>query len=85
MNPHAVIGAGVMLRQGVTIGNRRSEDDCPVIGDRVEIGAMAVVIGAITVGDDARIGAGSVVVTDVPPGAVVINRGTEIRTPQHPS
>lgn len=71
VNPATRIGSGVMLRQGVTLGNRRSADDCPVIGDDVEIGVGAVIIGAITVGAGARIGPNAVVFKDVPPGGVV--------------
>ena len=53
VNPHSRLGANVMLRHGVTLGNRRTETDCPVIGDDVEIGAGAILIGPITVGDRA--------------------------------
>ena len=64
-----------MLRHNVTIGNiRRGPGDttaCPVIGDGVEFGAGAVVVGPITVGDKALIGANAVVSKDVPAGAVV--------------
>jgi serine acetyltransferase len=64
-----------MLRHNVTIGNiRRGPGDttaCPVIGDGVEFGAGAVVVGPVTVGDGALIGANAVVTRDVPPGAVV--------------
>ena len=42
-----------------------------MLGDRVRVGANAVVLGPITIGDDAVIGAGAVVVRDVPAGAVV--------------
>ena len=44
---------------------------CPVLGDGVDVGANSVIIGAIKIGDRAVIGAGAVVVKDVPPGAVV--------------
>jgi len=67
----AVIGSDCTLRHATTIGMRKSADDCPVIGDRVDIGSNSVIIGAIKVGDDAVIGAGSVVVHDVPAGATV--------------
>ena len=71
----AVIGAHCTLRQSVTIGNKTLADGtpggCPVLGDRVDVGANAVIIGAIKIGDGAVIGAGAVVVKDVPPGAVV--------------
>ena len=75
VNTGTVLGANVMLRHNVTIGNiRRGPGDttaCPVIGDGVEFGAGAVVVGAITIGDGALIGANAVVSTDVPAGAVV--------------
>ena len=67
----AVIGSDCTLRHGTTIGNRRESDDCPVIGDRVDIGCSSVIIGRIKIGDDAKIGAGSVVLHDVPAGCTV--------------
>ena len=70
-----VIGADCALRQSTTIGNKTLADGsasaCPVLGDGVDVGANAVIIGAIKIGDRAVIGAGAVVVKDVPPGAVV--------------
>lgn len=80
INPASVIGANVMIRQGVTLGNRTSATDCPVIEDDVEIGVGAVVIGAITVGRGAKIGPNAVVFRDVPPGAVVLSPPSRIRT-----
>jgi serine O-acetyltransferase len=64
------IGVDCQVSQQVTIGydDRGSP---PILGDRVRIGANAVVLGPITVGDDAVVGAGAVVVRDVPAGAVV--------------
>ncbi len=67
-----VIGEDCTLLHGVTLGEARFDElDCPRLGHRVTVGAGAIVLGGITVGDDAMIGAGSVVVADVPPGAVV--------------
>ncbi|GAB4165541.1 MAG: hypothetical protein Fur0032_02370 [Terrimicrobiaceae bacterium] len=66
-----VIGAGCTLRHGTTIGNRRSHDDVPVLGDRVDVGCHAVLIGKIKIGDGACIGAGSVVLNDVAAGQTV--------------
>jgi serine O-acetyltransferase len=67
----ATIGDGCILRQGVTLGNRRLSRpfDAPRLGARVNVGAGAKILGAISVGDDARIGANAVVLTDVPAGA----------------
>lgn len=67
------IGDDVVIRQNTTFGIARvtAPQDRPRIGNRVDIGAGAVLIGAITVGDDAVIGANAVVTRDVPPGAVM--------------
>jgi serine O-acetyltransferase len=69
----AVIGDDVILRNGVTIGLRHTnERGAPVIGNRVDIGAGAKILGRITVGDGAVIGANAVVVRDVPAGATAV-------------
>lgn len=67
------IGSDVTLRQNTTLGIARSSArfDWPRIGDHVDIGAGAVVIGAVTIGRGAVIGANSVVTRDVPPYSVV--------------
>jgi len=50
----------------------------PVIGNNVDIGTNVVILGSICVGDYAQIGAGSVVVKDVPVRAVVVGNPTKI-------
>lgn len=72
----AVIGSHVTLRQNVTIGS--NSRGAPTIGDRVDFGAAALVIGPVRVGDDARVGAGSVVVRDVPAAATVVGNPAHI-------
>jgi serine O-acetyltransferase len=68
---YTVIGEDCTLLQGVTLGEARFDElDYPRIGDRVTIGAGALVLGGVDVGDDATIAAGAVVVADVPAGAV---------------
>ena len=65
----AEIGDDVAIRQNVTIGLSLGRGgDSPKIGNRVDIGVGAVIIGGVTVGDDAVIGPNAVVVTDVPAG-----------------
>jgi maltose O-acetyltransferase len=49
------------------------------IGHNVWIGGGAIVLPGVTVGDDAVIGAGSVVTRDVPPGAVVVGNPAKVR------
>jgi len=68
------IGDDVLIYQGVTLGGTSLEKKKrhPTIGNNVEIGAGAIVLGPIKVGDGARIAAGSVVVKDVPNNATVI-------------
>lgn len=70
----AEIGDDVLIYQGVVLGGTTLEKKKrhPTIGNRVVIGTGAVVLGAVVIGDDARIGAGSVVVKSIPPGATVV-------------
>jgi len=78
---HAFIGRNCTLRQGVTIGNLGEEGPVPKIGDDVEFGAYAQVFGGVRIGNGARIGALSVVLTDVPPGATVFGNPARILPP----
>ncbi|MDH5174644.1 MAG: serine O-acetyltransferase [Elusimicrobiota bacterium] len=68
------IGNNCLLYQGVVLGGTSLEKKKrhPTLGDNVVVGAGATLLGAIKVGDSARIGAGSVVLTDVPPKATVV-------------
>ncbi len=70
----AEIGDDVMLYQGVTLGgtSTRRVKRHPTLRDNVVVGAGAKIIGGIEVGENARVGAGSVVVTNVPPNATVV-------------
>lgn len=78
----SVLGDDCTLRQGVTIGYRSAGEGVPVIGHRVDIGCGAILLGAIRIGDGAVIGAGAVVLHDVPAGAVVAgNPAKVIRQP----
>ncbi len=68
------IGDDVLLYQGVVLGGTTSEKKKrhPTVGNNVVIGAGAVALGAITIGDGARIGSSSVVIKSVPPGVTVV-------------
>jgi serine O-acetyltransferase len=75
-------GRHVLLEHQVTIGAERRAS--PILGSDVFIGAGAKVIGGVTVGDGARVGANAVVVHDVPAGATVVGipaRVVRQRTP----
>jgi putative colanic acid biosynthesis acetyltransferase WcaB len=65
VNDRALIGARVTLRNGVVIGHKRPEEQAPFLRDGVDVGASALIIGQVTVGRNARVGAGAVVVRDV--------------------
>lgn len=68
-----VIGDHVIIRNGVTIGLKHThQPGAPVIGNRVDIGTGAKILGAIRIGDDAVIGANAVVLIDVPAGALAV-------------
>lgn len=67
---YASIGPGCRIYQNVTIGEVGGR--APHIGEGCLIGAGAVLVGGIRVGDHAKIGAGAAVSTDVPPGATVV-------------
>jgi serine O-acetyltransferase len=70
----AEVGDNVTLYQGVTLGGTsiKREKRHPTLQSNVVVGTGAAVMGAITVGEGTRIGAGSVVVRDVPPNSVVV-------------
>lgn len=78
----AEIGDNVTLYQGVTLGGTGKETGKrhPTLGDGVTVGAGAKVLGSISVGENAKIGAGSVVIHDVPANATVVgNPGRPVR------
>ena len=63
---------------GVTIGDRVAGGPVPVIEDDVEIGAYAQILGGVRIGRGARVGAMSVVLQDVPPGATAVGNPARI-------
>lgn len=75
------IGANCTLRQGVTIGNRVENGPVPVIGDDVEFGTYAQVLGGISIGNGCRIGAMSVVLADMPDGSTAVGVPARIIPP----
>jgi len=78
----AEIGNDVTLYQGVTLGGTgfASGKRHPTVQDNVTIGSGAKLLGPITIGHGAKIGANSVVITDVPPNSTVVgNPGHPVR------
>jgi len=80
INPKTVIGKNCNIAQGVTIGqqNRGKNEGSPIIGDEVWIGTNAVIVGAVTIGNNVLIVPNSYVNFDVPPNSVVIGNPAKI-------
>jgi serine acetyltransferase len=73
IGPKVVIGKNCRLRHQVTIGIKGGGNHIPpTIGDRVDIGAGAKIIGPVTIGDDTKIGANAVVTKSCDEGAVLV-------------
>jgi serine O-acetyltransferase len=78
LNPNVIIGKNCTLRHNVTIGNRRTNDDVPIIGDNVDIGTGAVIIGKIIIGNFVSIGANAVVLSNVPDNHIAVGNPARI-------
>ncbi|MCC5618067.1 serine acetyltransferase [Nostoc sp. CHAB 5836] len=65
---NCVIGDDCIIRQGVTLGNRYLDRpfEAPKLGDRVNVGAGAKILGGLIIGDEVNIGANAVVLSDIP-------------------
>ena len=81
-----IIGDDVTIYQGVTLGGTGKDvgKRHPTIGSGVTIGAGAKVLGPITIGDHCKIGAGAIVLKDVPPYCTVVgNPGRIVKKASH--
>jgi serine O-acetyltransferase len=75
------IGDDVHIRQNTTFGlsgRDQPADAIPTIEDRVDLGCNVCVAGAVTIGHDSRIGANTLVITDLPPGSVAVGVPAQI-------
>jgi serine O-acetyltransferase len=69
----AVFGDDCVIRNGVTVGLKNTgQRGAPVLGNRVDVGAGAKILGPIHIGDDVSIGANAVVLVDVPSNSVAV-------------
>ena len=82
----ATVGDDCLIYHGVTLGGKTptSRDHAvgrrhPQLGDRVSVGAGAAILGSVTIGDDAIIGALSVVLEDVPAGALAVGIPAKVK------
>ena len=78
-----VIGDDCVVRQNVTIGvgRRGSAGEAPQLDDRVEVGAGAVLLGGVWIGDGAKIGPNAVVMKDVPAGGSAFAASARVMAP----
>jgi serine O-acetyltransferase len=77
---YAKFGANCRIRTGVVVGLARVDEPCaPQIGDNVDIGAGAKLLGRIRIGDNVRIGANAVVLQDVPSDSIAVGVPAVIR------
>lgn len=77
---YARFGDNCRIRNGVVVGLRRVDEPCaPEIGNNVDIGAGAKVLGPIKIGDNVVIGANAVVLSDVPSNSIAIGVPAQVR------
>ncbi|MFB6291143.1 MAG: serine O-acetyltransferase [Candidatus Bipolaricaulia bacterium] len=82
----AEIGDDVLLYQGVVLGgtSKSSGKRHPTLENNVEVGAGGILLGPITVGQGARVGAGSVVTESIPPASTAVGVPAQIKTEGEP-
>ena len=80
MHPKVKIGKNCTIFQNVTIGQGKliNGNDIPIIGNNVIIYANSVIVGGVKIGDNVTVGAGSIVITDIPDNAIVAGNPARI-------
>jgi serine acetyltransferase len=71
IHERCIIGENVTARHNTTIGQKHDDGGAPVIGNNVNISAQCIIIGEITIGDNCKIGAGTLINKTIPPGSLV--------------
>ncbi|MBC2888696.1 serine acetyltransferase [Gordonibacter massiliensis] len=72
IHKRCVIGENCHIAQNVTIGGTSNLYEVPVLGDKVQVGVGAVIVGPVHVGDNVIVGANAVVNKDIPPNSVAV-------------
>jgi serine O-acetyltransferase len=79
---YARFGDNCRIRSGVVIGLSKMDEPCaPVIGNNVDIGSGAKLLGRIRIGNNVAIGANAVVIRDVPDGCIAVGVPAKIKRP----
>ncbi len=84
IHPSAEVGPNCLVFQQVTLG-AGSRPGFPRLGGHVDVGAGAKILGGVTIGDHARIGANAVVMIDVPAGATAVGVPARLLAAQEPN
>ena len=80
---YARFGDNCVIRNGVTVGLKNIEEQAaPVIGNNVDIGTGAKILGPITLGDNVKIGAGAVVIQSVPGNCLAVGVPAKVKSQQ---
>ena len=78
IHKNVVAGENLCLHGDNCIGNNGISDECPILGDNVELGVGAKIIGNVKIGNNVVIGAGTIVVKDIPDDATVVGASNRI-------
>lgn len=81
VHPDAIIGDNCVLKHGVTIGIRRPGEGLPVLGRHVQLGSGAQILGPVHIGDDVIVGAGAIVLDDIPAGGRAVGQRARVILP----
>jgi serine O-acetyltransferase len=79
VHPGVRAGSGCTIRQGVTLGEGTPGGGVPNLGDRVDLGAFCQVLGNVSIGNGAKIGALALVLDDVPPQGTAFGPRAQVR------
>lgn len=74
INQDTVLGNNVFFQHHSSTGVRWQGGSAPTICDNVRIGAYTILLGPITIGQNCKIGAGSIITHDIPSNSVVYNK-----------
>lgn len=82
IHPNTIIEEKVFIQHHVTCGIRYEGDGCPTIRKNCSIGAYAIILGPVEIGENSIVGAGAIVTHDVPPNTVYYNKIIDVSKPR---